>query len=407
MDFLRNALNTRLSRRRQQKQPPSPSPPSSPAPPAHALDTLPTLPHPRRPLTPTPPHPQPQSPFFTLPAELRLKIYHLLLTSPTPIHLDLRYTAAHTPAPHSTATASLLPSRAWRWSASHCHRHPLSPSALSDCCTTGGAPPTACALYDKPCGIGREVLSLLRACRAAYREAAAVLYATNTFHVGSGALLLYTPRLLPAERAGAVRRAVVSVTEANVWDYAQEHLGIEGGLAAYAALIGRVRLAFPGLVGLEVVVKGALARGRVGGERGELGALDGGEVRGCLLGAMDGVVAGYGGRLGEDCVLTMGVEAFDRVMEGELAGAERVELREGVWLQFWRPVRVARGEGTVVETGYWVRRVFPDERAGPLDSIEAALSEYLNGLTLTYAGDGSPVLVGVSTAAPSATPPHT
>jgi hypothetical protein len=90
-----------------------------------------------------------------------------------------------------------------------------------------------------------------------------------------------------------------------------------------------------------------------------------------------------------------------------MAGAERVELREGMWLQFWRPVRVARGEGMVVETGYWVRRVFPDERAGPLDSIEAALSEYLGGLTITHAEDGSPVVVEVPTAQPPANSSHT
>jgi len=116
-----------------------------------------------------------------------------------------------------------------------------------------------------------------------------------------------------------------------------------------------------------VVVPGSLRGGLVHGGRGERELLDPAAVRGCLLGAMDEVVRGFGGGLGE-CVLAMGATAFDRIMEEEMAAAGRVESKEGVWLQFWRPVEViARDDKDgALDTGYWVRRVSPETDSDPM-----------------------------------------
>ncbi|KAK3295357.1 uncharacterized protein B0H64DRAFT_144795 [Chaetomium fimeti] len=369
MGFIRQVLNKKLINRRQQQPQqqhgnPDEPPPTTliPFPPNHALADLPTLPYPRRPLTPTPAHPQqPTSPFFRLPPEIRHQIYQLVLAG-REMHLDMRYTAAETSTPHSTAGASLHSARRWHWRASTCHRHPAA-QPLADRCGWGGPPPTACHLFpDTSCGVGAEVLGLLCACRLAYREVVDVLYAGNRFHVGTGSVVLYTPRLLPAERTGAVRRLVYRVTEESVWDYAEDHLGIEPGLPAYRVLLGRLPRAFPALVGLMVLVEGALERGHVHWGRGERAPLDPGAVRECLLEAMDGVVRDFGAQLGE-CVLAMGHAAFDRVMGEESARAEKVEVNQGMWLQFWRPVGPSRRRGRL-DAGYWVRRVTPKEMTG-------------------------------------------
>ncbi len=373
MGFLRDALAGKvklgsLSRR------PKPSAPSSDADDddnnnhrrAHALDTLPCLPSPRRPLTPLPAHLQHlQSPFFTLPAELRHEIY-LLLLAPHELHLDMRYTAVHTTTPHSTAGATISSAgRTWRWRASTCHRRPSS-HPLADRCAWGGrSPPTACYLFSSPCQIPREALGLLLSCRQAYREVCPVLYGHNTFHISTGALVLYTHRLLPVERAAMVRRLVFRVIDRSAWEYAAEHLGIEPGMGAYRALIGRVPDAFPGLRAVEVVVTGLLRVQTVSGV-----AVETGEMRACVLEAMDGVVRAYEGRLGREAVLALGAAAFDRFMAGERDEAEEVvEEENGMWMQFWRPV--------TDEMGYWVRRV-ADESADELDlqlqALEASLA---------------------------------
>jgi hypothetical protein len=275
----------------------------------------------------------------------------------------MRYTAAETSTPHSTRGASLEPGRRWRWRASTCHRHPDA-QPISDRCGWGGPPPTACRLFDTPCAIGREVLGLLLCCRLAYREVVEVLYAENTFHVSTGALVLYTDRLLPRERAGAVASLVYQVTEESVWDYAAEHLGIESGLPAYKALLARVPVAFPSLARLMVVVQGQLSRRRVR-TGGEFVALEGDDIKTCLLSSMDAVVRGFRRPLVE-CTLAMGHAAFERMMDEERADAETVESQQAMWLQFWRPVSVsvAPGGKALDNTGYWVRRVSPEQRTG-------------------------------------------
>ncbi|KAK4122004.1 hypothetical protein N657DRAFT_647522 [Parathielavia appendiculata] len=359
MAFLRQILTGRFSRggRERVSEQAAASPrPASPA--SHALDTLTALPKPRRPITPTSPHIQLQSPFFRLPPELRLQIYRLVLSG-REIHIDMRYTAVETTTPHSTRGASFETRRRWRWRASICHRHPDA-QPISDRCGWGGPPPTACRLFGTPCAVAREVLGLLLSCRLAYREAVGVLYGENTFHVATGALLLYTDRLLPPERAAAVTSLIVQVTEESVYDYAAEHLGIEPGLRAYEALLLRLPRAFPSLARLLVVIQGSLERGRAG-MNGWLSPLDRDAMRDCLLSSMDAAVGGFRKPLVEG-VLAMRYTAFDRLMEGK-KDAAKTECREGVWLQMWRAVTVTRKEETL-DTGYWIRRVSPEETNG-------------------------------------------
>ena len=79
-----------------------------------------------------------------------------------------------------------------------------------------------------------------------------------------------------------------------------------------------------------------------------------------------------------ECTLAMGHAAFDRVMDEERADAETVESQQGMWLQFWRPVSVSLAPGgkALDDTGYWVRRVSPEQRTGSELGID------YNGLSL-------------------------
>ncbi len=194
-----------------------------------------------------------------------------------------------------------------------------------------------------------------------------MLYGANTLHVSTGALVLYTERLIPAARAREVRRLVYRLTEESAWTHAREELGIEAGPEAYRVLLGRVPEAFPGLRGLEVVVVGLLHVGVEGV------SVEGAVMRGCVLEGMDGVVRRFEGELRE-CVLVLGAVAYDRLMGEERVAAERVEVVEGRWVQFWRPVRVALEEGGVVETGYWVKRVTEGTTDAEMDLQLEALS---------------------------------
>ncbi|KAK4143111.1 uncharacterized protein C8A04DRAFT_12616 [Dichotomopilus funicola] len=388
MDFLRQALRGKLSFHRghahnEQNHDDNEDQQNQPYSRPHALDTLPSLPFPRRPLTPFPPNhnpspvipldtpdhinkPKPNTfPFLLLPPELRNTIYRLVLTHPRAhpsdhgreIHIDMAYSAAETSTPHSTAGARLHGNRRWIWRASSCHRHPDYPE-LVDRCAIGGGGPRACAGngLGGTCGVGKEVLGLMMSCRTVYREVVDIVYAENTFHIGTGALVLYTEKLLVRERAAAVRSLVVRLTLKTVWDYADEHLGIDLGLLAYEKLIGRIPDGFPGLRRLVVCVEGKLERGSVvlRGSYVTRAELDPETTRDYLLGSMDGVVKRYGVQLGE-CVLMMGEDGFDRVMGGEREKAEKVES-EGDTIQFWSPVSVTDGKDSV-QQGYWVRRV--------------------------------------------------
>ncbi|KAH8904985.1 hypothetical protein BR93DRAFT_881040 [Coniochaeta sp. PMI_546] len=327
--------------------------------PRHALDSLPNLPSPRRPITPISPNPQLTSRFFKLPPELRQQIYRLLLSG-RDFHIDMRYTAAETATPHSTKGVQ-LGSRRWRWRASTCHRHPDA-QAISDRCGWGGPPPTACDEYDTPCGIGKEALSLLLCCRLAYREAVQILYAENTFHTNTGALLLFTDRLLPPERSSAITSLIYHVTSESVLTYAEEHLDLHPGMPAYMTLLSRIPKAFPGLKRLQLIIDGMIVRGLWPGLRELQVSLPleaQSRMNNMLLTPVDLVVTLYQGRL-EECVLIMDHRAFDHLVADQSAAADRVESVAGRYLQFWRRVAVP-DISRAVDKGYWVRRVSPDD----------------------------------------------
>ncbi|KAK3320591.1 hypothetical protein B0T19DRAFT_444424 [Cercophora scortea] len=331
--------------------------------PPHALDHLPTLPSPRRPLTPdppntTPPSPSSTSPLLALPYELRHEIYLLALNGPREIHIDMRYTQATPLSPHTTLGA-YLHERRWQWRVSTCHRRPDSDPA-HDRCDFSGSWPTACEMHSTPCPLGPEPLALMLACRQLYREVGPLLYGINTFHIVTGSVLLYAPRLLRPSWTAQVTSLIFAATAESIEDYAREHLRIEPGWPAYVRLLEALPRAFPGLRSLEVI---ALATQRLlflrypeaPGGFNPLWVLGG-----ALLGPMDGLVRGYGGQLRE-CSFALEWAVFERLVEsmgveeGKITGDFR-GVRE-LSRRFWRGLE-GEGEGEV-KMGYWIRGVIP------------------------------------------------
>jgi hypothetical protein len=328
-----------------------------PARPRHAVDTLPSLPSPRRPITSVTLNPQLGSTFFKLPAEIRQEIYRLVISNRV-IHMDMRYTSVETTTPHSTKGAVFATQRRWRWRASTCHREPGAPVS-NDTCGWGGPPPTACDKHDTPCGVGAEVLGLLLCCRLGYREAVEVLYGENTFHISTGALLLYTDRLLPVERSSSITSLIYYLTPESMWYYARTHLGLEPGNAAISALLSRIPIAFPSLKRLQVVLPSGMSMAVL---------LEGERIRGipvaphdndCLrphiLSHIDNLVGAFRHTLEECSVIVMiDEETFDYVAAGDDQIAETVESPTGARAQYWRRIPDADRDGAV-NTGYWVR----------------------------------------------------
>lgn len=327
----------------------------------HPLFGLPRLPHPRRPITPIPADPQLNSTFFKLPPELRQQVY-LPLLSGRILHFDLCYTHAVILTPHSDEGLQFEPNCRWRWQASTCHRHPQA-QAISDQCVERGMPPTSCKDHDTPCGIGKDVFGLLLCCRLAYREAVEMLYAKNTFHLTTGAPLLFTERLLPAERSSAVTSLIIQVTRKALWTFSAEELGLQPGIPSHMTLLSRIPRAFPGLKTLQLVVDYTTVMGLWPSlqdpQHLPLYLEEESRVRNMLLSPVDLIVTIYQGRL-QECVLMMDHNSFDRLMAGESAIADRVESLDGLYSQFWRRVAVP-GLGRAVDKGYWVRRVAEEE----------------------------------------------
>ncbi|KAK1774832.1 hypothetical protein QBC45DRAFT_423935 [Copromyces sp. CBS 386.78] len=328
----------------------------------HALDLLPTLPPRRSPIitaVPSASHvASPDRPdtttFLTLPYELRYQIYLLVLANRQGLHVDMRYAQA-TGRPHTTEGAYFHEER-WAWRASTCHRDPHVHAAF-DRCGLGGPPPTACHLHpETTCAIGADVMGLLLTCRQVYREAVEVLYARNTFYINTGATVLYTERLLVPESAAMVTSLVFTVTTNTVSIFAQEQLKLKPGWEAYAALMGRIPVAFPGLRKLQVI---ALAARRAGArwEWPTNNILDVIEappedrtaneaVKNKLLGYMDDTVMAYRGQLRETS-LVFERDVFDKYVGGDFAAAERTESGEN-WARYWRQLPLC---------GYWIQRV--------------------------------------------------
>lgn len=377
MDRLRRFV-PRISRRRLKPQP-EPDDTTD----AHhdrnpqALDLLPTLPPSRRPITAIPSEPtsvtstdQPRTTtFLTLPYELRYQIYLLVLADRQGLHVDMRYAQA-SGRPHTTEGAYFHEER-WAWRANTCHRDPDVHPAF-DRCGLGGPPPTACNLHpDTTCSIGAEVLGLLLTCRQVYREAVEVLYARNTFYINTGAIVLYTNRLLVPESAAMVTSLVFTITTNTCVIFAKEQLGLKPGWDAYAALLRRIPVAFPGLRKLQVIALTA-RRVMVGWRWPNNNMFDiieappndrtaNEEVKNKLLGYMDDAVKAYGGQLRE-CSIVFEKDVFDKYMGGDFAAAERTESQEDTdFRQFWRHLPMTEKDWDVSKLedrcGYWVQRV--------------------------------------------------
>jgi len=161
---------------------------------------------------------------------------------------------------------------------------------------------------------------MLLSCRLAYREVAHVLYAENTLHVSTGALLLFTERLLPRERTAAVTSLIYHAKMETLGEYAAEHLGLEQrGWPVYEVLLRRIPLAFPSLRRLTVIFPCRDGRGllKVVEGEGEYGFVGGDDessndhaMRNRITAPMDAIVAAFGSSL-QECVLLVDETAFD------------------------------------------------------------------------------------------------
>lgn len=209
-----------------------------------------------------------------------------------------------------------------------------------------------------------------------------MLYAENTFHVSTGAVLLFTERLLARERTAAVRSLVFNARVESLTEYAAEHLGLEEpGWPAYEVLVGRIPVAFPSLRRLTVVFPCRAGRGLLKVVEGE-GEGGGDVMRRRITAPMDGVVAAFGSSL-EECLLIVDGTAFDAHFRGD--GHDIQEQGQGERLMnspgdrvtdnarcMWRSVSdvvgeednvsvsevgnvKGVGEGGLAGTGYWVR----------------------------------------------------
>lgn len=354
----RRYINTKLGRIRD-------VPPLDPAP-AHPVTRLPALPKDRRPLTAQSPNPQLMSPFFKLPPELRQQIYRILFSG-REIHLDMRYTAVDTSTPHSTAGAVLHDSTRWQWRASSCHRHP-DINAVADRCGWGGPPPTRCDMFDTPCGIGKGTMEFMLSCRLAYREGVVALYGDNTFHIGTGALIMHGRRLIVPARLETVMSLIFHVRTETIEQYATEHLGLPRGWNAYNLLIGMLPFTFPSLRRLEIVVAGMWTT--FGNPSGEVlyPVQDQPVGKMAFFQPVDSIVLRYGQQL-KECILVYQSYIFEEFLldeerllsspesGGALAAGQRTECGKD-WVQYWRRCDAGTDRATSTQApGYWIRKV--------------------------------------------------
>lgn len=197
------------------------------------------------------------------------------------------------------------------------------------------------------------------------------MYARNTFYVTTGAMVLYTEQLLVPESAAMVTSLVFTVTTNTCFTFAKEQLRLKPGWDAYAALLRRIPVAFPGLRKLQVIALTA-RRAMVGWRWPTNNVFDITEappedrtanevVKNKLLGYMDDAVMAYRGQL-KKTSLVFEKDVFDKYMGADFADAERTESQDGLdFRQFWRQLRMAGKDlelnGSEDRYGYWVQRV--------------------------------------------------
>ena len=196
-----------------------------------------------------------------------------------------------------------------------------------------------------------------------------MLYARNTFYVNTGATVLFTERLLVPESSAMVTSLVFTITTNTVSIFAWEQLKLKPGWEAYAALMERVPIAFPGLRKLQII---ALAARRAGARwewptNNILNVIEAlpedrtvnEETKNKLLGYMDDTVMAYRGQLRE-ASLVFERDVFDKYVGGDFAAAEKTESGEN-WTRYWRQLP---SEGNQLDSarfenprGYWIQRV--------------------------------------------------
>lgn len=239
---------------------------------------------------------------------------------------------------------------------------------------------------------------MLLSCRLAYREVIHVLYAENTFHCSTGALLLYTERLLPRERTAAITSFVYHARAESLDEYAAEHLGLEKpGWSAYEVLLGRIPVAFPSLRRLTVIFPCRAGIGLLKVDEEEDGDVVGLNVAGGghdamrerITAPMDAIVAAFGPLL-EVCFLLVDETAFDAHFGRSADDTQDQDQGQMNYLQGWwgegsRPPKtrckwrrlgdddsevgnaIGVGEEGVPGTGYWIRGVSSAENYTPED----------------------------------------
>ncbi|TPX12564.1 uncharacterized protein E0L32_000741 [Thyridium curvatum] len=350
----------------------SPDQATPPPPPAGAtaLTSLPIIP-------PPPPPPLPQSsssssssssPFFSLlPAEVRTQILTAAFGA-REIHVDLSFNRVATTHPHHTAGASYLPTRTWAWRSSVCHRLPDRDYAHDECSPGGYQmtcdPANDAAADPSACYVGAH--GWLLACRQAYAEGLAVLYGSNAWHVQSGALLLFGPRLLSPAGLACVASLTVLLDRATLYAHAAEHLGLRRGWPAFWALVLSIGATFPALRRLRVGFN-TVAPDREAFRTSPLGMVAGtfmqpprdpcDEFLWGVAPPFDRLVRQYGPQL-RDCEVVLLNDLYDAWTRKEKAAATRVETgprpRDE---RFWRSVVPSGdGKGGDGELGYWIRR---------------------------------------------------
>ncbi len=210
----------------------------------------------------------------------------------------------------------------------------------------------------------RQFRGWLLSCRQAYVEGLGAVFRANRVLVSTGALVLHTPRLLRSECSAGVRDVVLRLSHASLVRHARDHLGLDPGLPAYRALVGRIPDAFPGLTRLELIVE---TDGQPPSSSWWWHDTDETDDRvqpaQLLLGPVDAVVAAFDGRL-DECQLVVADWLYhgpllsrDVDVDVDVAAAVRVETGLSVE-RYWRPL--PGGPARLrPRLGYWVKTVPP------------------------------------------------
>lgn len=283
--------------------------PPSPAPDPLAL--LPVLSH--RPTTPPPT--TANGPFFQrLPAELRRQILALAFGNRV-LHMELEY---ERPLITDDGVRKRDPrgEYAWRWRNGVCHRP--APGVVR-----GSKEDRLWLDKCMPLCGGVGAMGWMLACRQAYVEGAAVVYATNTLHMGSAPLILHLPQMVGARSLQMVTRVEV------VWHLQMRHVKLTPA-QGLRELMRVLPEALPGLVSLYLSVFG-----------------EGLEFEWYVVYGLDDMVREMMGKRLRECMVELPFTMYDTL---------RTKPLEPTVPVYWRPIGVVDG----CERGYSVKVGFDD-----------------------------------------------